>query len=256
MDKCIIFIGRLFMASAGCMSETGILMPVSPVSSTEHAKFVRGKPSFPVQCLIGVWVYGIATPTVWALEKAGFAERVLGRIGDRMKTNLAANNPFQGYVPGPQDVFIMTLPKCGTNWMMQICHQLIWRGEGEFDHVHDVIPWPDIKAMPRFMHRYAIPLEQADHWKSSPEKKRVIKTHFSWDLLPHSEEARYIAVVRDPKDVFVSSYFFIKDGIYGPAMPSVDTWYKMFLSGKSLLGTSWPEHTASYWAQRNRPNVL
>ena len=226
------------------------------VSSAAPAKFSRQKPSFAVQCLVGGCIYGIATPAVWALQKARLAERAFGAMGDRIKRNLAENNPFCGYMPGTQDVFVMTLPKCGTNWMMQITHQLIWHASAEFDHIHDVIPWPDIKAMPRFMHGYAIPLEQADHWKSSPESKRVIKTHFSWDLLPYSENARYIAVIRDPKDVFVSSYFFVKDGIYGPAMPSVDTWYKLFLSGKGLMGGSWPEHTASYWSQRDRPNVM
>jgi hypothetical protein len=150
----------------------------------------------------------------------------------------------------------MTLPKSGTNWTMQIAHQLIWHGEAEYDHIHDVIPWPDIMAMPKFMQGYAIPLAQADAWKSSPEQKRVIKTHFNWELLPYSQDARYIAVIRDPKDVFVSSYFFVKDGIYGPAMPSVDTWYKMFLSGKGMMGIAWPENTAGYWAQRHRANVL
>ena len=224
--------------------------------ASKRPTFVRRKPSFAVQCVIAGCVYGVATPGVWLLQRAGLAERFFGAFGDMTKRRIAENNPFGGYTPGAQDVFVMTLPKCGTNWMMQIVHQLIWHGKGEYDHIHDVVPWPDILAMPRFMHAYAIPLEQADHWRSSPEGRRVIKTHFSWELLPYSEEARYIAVIRDPKDVFVSSYFFIKDGIYGPAMPSVETWYKLFLSGRSLMGASWPEQTASYWAQRNRPNVL
>jgi hypothetical protein len=63
-------------------------------------------------------------------------------------------------------------------------------------------------------------------------------------------------VIRDPKDVFVSSYFFLKDGILGPAMPSVDTWYKLFMSDGFMIGGSWAANTAGYWAQRGRPNVL
>jgi hypothetical protein len=54
----------------------------------------------------------------------------------------------------------------------------------------------------------------------------------------------------------VSSYFFLKDGILGPAMPSVDTWYKLFLSDGFVIGGSWAANTAGYWAQRERPNVL
>ena len=63
-------------------------------------------------------------------------------------------------------------------------------------------------------------------------------------------------MIRDPKDVFVSSYFFLRDGIYGPAMWSVDTWYQAYVSGVNFMGLSWPEATASYWRQRHRPNVL
>ena len=86
------------------------------------------------------------------------------------------------------------------------------------------------------MRRYAIPLKQANDWTNAPERKRVIKTHFNWDLLPYSEEARYIAVIRDPKDIFVSSYVFVRDGVMGSAMPSVDTWFNLFLSDNFVLG--------------------
>jgi len=99
-------------------------------------------------------------------------------------------------------------------------------------------------------------LKEASGWKGSPEQKRVIKTHFNWERLPYSEEARYIAVIRDPKDVFVSSYFFVRDGLMGPAMPSVDTWFNLYLSDKFVLGGSWAVNTAGYWAQRHRPNVM
>jgi Sulfotransferase domain len=151
----------------------------------------------------------------------------------------------------------MTYAKSGTNWMMQIVYQLIHHGEGEFDHIHNVVPWPDAKLVGGLMMGdYAIPLDQATEWQTAPERKRIIKTHFNWELLPWSEEARYIAVIRDPKDVFVSSYFFMKNGGMGAAMPTVDTMYRLFLAGKYLLGASWPENAAGHWAQRHRPNVL
>jgi len=70
---------------------------------------------------------------------------------------------------------------------------------------------------------------------ASLEQKRGIKTHFNWELIPYSESARYIAVICDPKDVFVSNYFFAK-AIGGGAIPSVETWYRMFVSENFLLG--------------------
>ena len=63
-------------------------------------------------------------------------------------------------------------------------------------------------------------------------------------------------VLRDPKDIFVSSYFFVKDGVLGAAMPSVDTWYNLFMSDGIMIGGPWAASTAGYWAQRHRPNVL
>jgi hypothetical protein len=131
-----------------------------------------------------------------------------------------------------------------------------FHGQGEFDHIHDVVPWPDMNdAGP--MRRYAIPLDDPSVWKASPEHRRVIKTHLDWDLIPYSEDARYIAVIRDPKDVFVSSYFFfVKAGILRALMPSGDLWYRLFLSDAFPVGGSWAANTAGYWAQRHRPNVL
>jgi Sulfotransferase domain len=140
--------------------------------------------------------------------------------------------------------------------MMQIVYQLIHHGKGEFDHIHSVVPWPDAPLLNPMMVHYAIPLDQANEWQTAPERKRIIKTHFNWELLPYSNQARYIAVIRDPKDVFVSAYFFIRDSGMGLAMPAVDTMYRLFLAGKFLLGGSWPANAAGYWAQRRRPNVL
>jgi hypothetical protein len=205
---------------------------------------------------MGTMIYGLAAPLMWGLEKIGRADRALRGMSARQRKVFEEKNPFRDYVPGKQDVFVSTFAKSGTNWMMQIAHQLIWHGAGEFEHIHSVVPWPDIQVMRGFMRHYAIPFEDARDWETSPERKRVIKTHFDWNLLPYSEDARYIMVIRDPKDVFVSSYFFLKDGILGPAMPSVDTWYKLFLSDGFMIGGSWAANTAGYWAQRQRPNVL
>jgi len=198
---------------------------------------------------------GFMRPLIKFNERRGAAVRLMGRVATGQHARLRKMNPFRGYVPGPQDVFVMTYAKSGTNWMMQIVHQLIWHGQGEYEHLHDVVPWPDTLAMP-FVKKYAIPLEEATHWQQSPERLRVIKTHFDWDMLPYSDAAKYIAVIRDPKDIFVSNYHFIRDGVYGPAMPTVDTWFELFLSTNFPLGGSWAVNTAGYWAQRHRPNVL
>jgi hypothetical protein len=85
----------------------------------------------------------------------------------------------------------------------------------------------------------------------------VIKTHYNWDLLPYSNDAHYITVIRDPKDVFVSSYFFfVKNGSMGDSGISIETWLDMFLSEKFPFWGSWIVNAVGYWAERRRPNVI
>jgi len=189
---------------------------------------------------------------VYVFEGLGITERVLRNAHAGQQKRLAKRNPFKSYVPDEHDVIVTTYAKSGTNWMMQIAHQLLFHGKGEFEHIHDVVPWPD---SPPPLGKYAIPVEDPSVWMASPEKKRVIKTHLNWEQIPYSEKARYIAVIRDPKDVFVSNYFFAK-AIGGPAIPPLKTWYRMFVSESFLMGGSWAVNAAGYWAQRNRPNVL
>jgi hypothetical protein len=230
------------------MSSAPALAPVQP-------RFRHQPPSVAMQWVMAVATQGVMGPLVHGLERVGGADWLLQSMAAQAHRRAEAN-PFRRHVAGPHDVVVMTYPKSGTNWMLQIAHQLIHHARGEYDHIHDVVPWPDVETMPGFMRRYAIPLAEANEWESAPERKRVIKTHFNWDLIPYSPDARYIAVIRDPKDVFVSSYFFLKDGLYGPAMPKPETWYRTFLSKHFFMGGSWAVNAAGYWAQRQRPNVL
>jgi hypothetical protein len=197
-------------------------------------------------------MYGVVLPAVRILEKSGRMERVTASIWKRNQRRLAKKNPFGNYIPTEHDVIVATYAKSGTNWMMQIAHQLAFHGQGEYDHIHCVVPWPD---SPSVMGKYAIPVEVPSVWMASPEQKRVIKTHLNWEYIPYSPQARYIAVVRDPKDVMVSTYHFAK-GIMGPVTPSFESIYRMFLAGTSPLGGSWAVNAAGYWAQHHRTNVL
>jgi hypothetical protein len=201
---------------------------------------------------MGVWLYAVFTPVLRVLEKLGRTERAMAHASKRHRRDLAKKNPFGKYIPDEHDVIVATYAKSGTNWMMQIAHQLAFHGHGEFDHIHCVVPWPD---SPPPLGKYAIPVNDPSVWMASPEQKRVIKTHLNWELIPYSEKARYIMVIRDPKDVFVSNYFFAK-AIGGPAIPSVETWFRSFVSENFVMGGSWAVNAAGYWAQRHRPNVL
>ena len=189
--------------------------------------------------------YGIGVPVVKTLEWFGQWPRAMGGMAHR------AMGDFGDYRPAGHDVMACSYFKSGTHWLMQIALQISWRGEASFSHIHDLIPWPD---GPR-RNWAAVTLGDDAPWRDSPTGLRVIKTHLPLQRTPYDMAARYIAVVRDPKDVCVSGYHFIQDGLLGPMMPTVDHWVDFFLSPEFFLGTWWA-HLDSYWRARDRDNVL
>ncbi len=187
---------------------------------------------------------------------------ILGRLGLR---NVLANvlqkfpnspfvkrQAFGNYSATKHDVFICTYAKSGTNWTMQIVNLITNLGEQpEFEHIHDVIPWPDA-PMPSIQAK----LKHKATYLDTPTQLRGIKTHLEAEFVPYNAHAKYIVVFRDPKDVFVSSYFF-GTGILAVtnAKFTVEQWLTRFLNNQFLFG-SWAKHMSSYWEWRNQPNVM
>lgn len=172
---------------------------------------------------------------------------ILSRVSRRMNQNLTTG--FDGYAPRQGDIIASAYVKAGTNWVMYMCHQIIHLGQAQFDHVQDVMPWPDA-AEPR----YWLPLSDPTPY-ASPTGYRVIKSHCATDDLPISDKAKYIAVTRDPKDCAASAYHYFRTILLGPAMPPPDTWIDHFLSDDAIFGR-WDAFTASWYQLRNQDNVL
>jgi sulfotransferase family protein len=93
---------------------------------------------------------------------------------------------FPAYEPTAHDVLVCSYFKSGTNWTMQIAVQVAHRGRAEFEHIHDLVPWPEMPARGRF----AVPLADERPRAACPTGLRVIKTHLAVGSVPYSSAAR------------------------------------------------------------------
>src|SRR5690242_15367211 len=145
-----------------------------PAGSQPVSSYKRRPPPFVLRLVLGVILYGLLGPILRVLGWLGANYRIFRFMTvQRLKRQKAAN-PFRNYVATRHDVFVATFAKSGTNWIMQIAHQLAFHGNGEFEHIHCAVPWPDTVLMGP-MRGYAIPIEDSSVRKASPEQKRVIK---------------------------------------------------------------------------------
>lgn len=216
---------------------------MSGTDTPAPAGFQRRRPSKWAQYVLGPILWLVFRPLSKLFPK--WWARTVARGMNRMLTK------FADYRPQAHDVLICSYFKSGTNWTMQIATQIAFRGHAEFEHIHDVVPWPDLPARAN----YAVPPTDDTARRAAPTGLRVIKTHLPLGDVPYVSEARYIAVVRDPKDVVVSSYHFTRSMGLRSLMPPVADWLDVYLSPDTPIG-SWAGHLASYWRVKDRPNVL
>jgi hypothetical protein len=144
----------------------------------------------------------------------------------------------------PDDVYVATFPKSGTTLMQMIVYQLRTDGRMDFAHLNAVFPWIEME----------IQRNRLKHLNQLPSP-RNFKTHLAASHLP-IETGKYIYVVRDLRDVIVSAYHHNR--LLGGIEQTLEQMTQRFLRGSSgnPLQSSWFEHVESWWALRDRPNVL
>ena len=202
--------------------------------------------SFRDRALRGSFLLSLVTA---AGRRLGFARSIMRGSTRRMFAEKTKARAFAGYAPSEGDVFVATFGKSGTNWMMQIAQQTAWHGRAEFDHIHDVVPWPDA-PFPA-----AVGLDDPGPRTRAPTALRVVKTHLDAEYVPYDERSVYLTVIRDPKEVLVSSYYFL-GGMFGMLdFLSMEDWFELYLEPGSV-SREWALHTDSFWRWRDRPNVL
>ncbi len=197
-----------------------------------------------------VIAHGFLRPVLCVLYPTRWGFPFFHSVGKQFELTRTMGKNFKDYQPDAHDVVVCSYGKSGTNWTLQVALQIAHLGQAEYEHIHDVVTWPDELAP-----GYSVALTDPAPRLAAPTGMRVIKTHLPSKCVPYTPEAKYISVVRDPKDVVVSGYYFFRSVLLGPLMPPVPIWMEHFLTGESLLG-SWSEHLHGFWEQRHRDNVL
>ncbi|XP_055935691.1 sulfotransferase 1 family member D1-like [Argiope bruennichi] len=145
------------------------------------------------------------------------------------------------YKPRPNDVFIVTYPKCGTTWAQHILLHLFSRGEAVDEN--------------KFFS--ATPFLEVTGAKAAETMPRpgALKTHLPFHLTPWSDEAKYIYITRNPKDCCVSYYHHMKNLPGHGFKGTFDEFFECFISGNIGYGDYF-DNLLGWYEHRNDPNVL
>jgi aryl sulfotransferase len=99
------------------------------------------------------------------------------------------------FTPRDDDVFVCTMGKNGTTWMLTICTFLVF-GRSDLDFVPaDRSTWFDAIFSP---------VDKVVAHFEAQTNRRIIKTHTPLDGIPFYPQCTYITVWRDPRDAFIS----------------------------------------------------
>lgn len=174
------------------------------------------------------------------------------------------------FVVHPDDLWIVTPPKCGTTWTQEI----VWLITTDVDLAKSQknqfyrIPFLELgHLLPKHMKTPLPEFATAEHneenvvsfmshsvkYVASLDRPRIIKTHLPFDLLPKNllDTCKVIYVGRNVKDAAVSWYHHCKlRGFSGSFPDMADT----FLKGQQLYSPIF-DHILGAWKRRNHPNL-
>ena len=112
----------------------------------------------------------------------------------------------------PDDIIVVTPPKCGTTWMQTIIALLL---SGDPDVETDLsirMPWVDIRLRD---------LAEITERIATMTHRRCLKSHTPMDGLPLDADAQYICVFRHPLD----THFSVRNHVRNMPLRWFDHWY-------------------------------
>ncbi|XP_074065818.1 sulfotransferase 6B1 [Macrotis lagotis] len=137
-----------------------------------------------------------------------------------------------------EDIVLASYPKCGSNWLLQICSELICATSPQkYEH-------------PEFPVLECGDPEKYQRMKQFPSP-RILTTHLHYDKLPKSiftKKAKILVMFRNPKDTATSFFHFHNDVPEIPSYGSWDDFFSYFMKGQVSWGSyfdyavNWNKH--------------
>ncbi|XP_071398893.1 sulfotransferase 2B1-like [Centroberyx affinis] len=145
---------------------------------------------------------------------------------------------YEEFTFRPDDTVIVTYPKSGTTWMQETTSMIQSGGDlttGLATPTFERVPWLEM------FNFFSLNMEE----RPSP---RLMATHYHYDMMPASfleVKPKVIHVVRNPRDVFTSSYHFCDTANFLVKTASTGEYLDKFLNGQVPFG-SWFDHVKGW----------
>ncbi|XP_057569221.1 sulfotransferase 2A1 [Hippopotamus amphibius kiboko] len=146
-----------------------------------------------------------------------------------------------------EDVILLTYPKSGTNWLIETMCLIYSKGDPKW--IQSVPPW---ERSPWVENNYGYNILK------DKEGPRLISSHLPIQLFPKSffkTKAKVIYLIRNPRDIFVSGYFFWRLATFVDRPESLEQYFEWFIQGNVPYG-SWFDHTRGWMSTRDKENFL
>lgn len=147
------------------------------------------------------------------------------------------------YEAQPDDVFVVSYPKCGTTWLQYLVYNVYSGGVPPRDREQfwNNTPFLEMGGAERAAKR---------------TRPGAIKTHLPFSRQPYSPEAKYLYITRNPFDCCVSYYYHSKHlPAYCFSEGTFDDFFELFVVGENEYGDYF-DHLLSWYPHRDNPNVL
>nr|XP_043629246.1 flavonol 3-sulfotransferase-like [Erigeron canadensis] len=161
------------------------------------------------------------------------------------------------------DIFLSSFVKSGTTWLKALMFAIINRSI--FADFSDFSDHPLLRQGPHScVPAFDVYISQ-DHAMTNMDllpSPRLFASHFAYSLFPStfkdpSSGCKFVYVCRDPKDVFISLFYFMKNtrSIELPPL-SFDKAFELFCDGVLDSGPYW-DHVLGFWkASLESPNKI